>query len=430
MPGPLGSVKKSEAMLRDADGYFLQSLADAADVGLIVLESNSVILLWNAWIEDASRIPRGRALGKPLDDVFDIATSVRLPMAIEQALTSGLSSYLSPRFNGHLFPLFRMNTAREQGEPMVQSVVVKPLENEAGDKLCLIQIFDGSQAADRERLLRRTRSELEERVASRTSELTTEISRRRDVEAELRDAMSMAETANAAKTQFLATVSHELRTPLNSIIGFSELMTLGTLGKIEPVEYQEYTNLTLNSAMHLLELVNDILDVSAIEVGGLQLVESSVDLNRLCVDCVARVQPLAEERGLLLSNGKGASLPTITGDRLRLEQVVSNLLTNAIKFTPSGGAVKLEKAVNSDGDILLAVVDSGVGLTETEIAAAFEPFRQIQRGSAGKHEGVGLGLSLSRTLTEAHDGTLTIESVKGEYTKAVMCLPASRVVAD
>ena len=179
--------------------------------------------------------------------------------------------------------------------------------------------------------------------------------------------------------------------------------------------------------MHLLELVNDILDVSAIEAGGLQLDEAPVDLNQLCVDCIARVQPLAEERGLTLSIEPTSDLPKISGDRLRLEQVISNLLTNAIKFTPPEGHVSLEKQA-SDDDIVLAVVDSGIGLTDTEMIAAFEPFRQIQRGSSGKHEGVGLGLSLSRTLAEAHDGTLTLESVKTGGTKAILSLPAKRII--
>ena len=194
------SAERLDTRLWDAEGVFLQSLADAADVGMIVLGEDHRVLLWNHWMELASRIESASVLGHRLDDVFSEPLAARLPMAVEQALMSSLSSYLSPQLNGRVFPLNRLSTTGGQDEAMVQSVVVKPLGNEAGDRLCLIQIFDVSQSSDRERLLRRMRNELEERVIERTAELTQEIQRREQVEDDLREAMSKANAANTAKT--------------------------------------------------------------------------------------------------------------------------------------------------------------------------------------------------------------------------------------
>lgn len=428
MSGANLSPYRSDDRLWDGEGYFLQSLADAADVGMVVVAVDGTVLMWNGWMEEASGIPRADAIGSPLLTVFGDAPSPRLLLAVDQALHSHLSSRLSPQINRRQFPLKRTGGSGAQGEPMIQSVVTKPLANEMGDKLCLIQVFDVSQASDRDRLLRSMRGELEHRVTERTRELTSEIARRLSVEADLRNATAQANAANTAKTNFLATVSHELRTPLNSIIGFSELMVFETLGKIRPKAYEEYIRLTLTSATHLLQLVNDILDVSAIEAGGLELDEGSVDLNVLCRDTLERVRVLAEDRAHELAPIAGPKLPMIRGDRTRLEQIVLNLLTNAIKFTPAGGRIALVRSREDNGDIVISITDSGPGMTATEIETAFEPFQQIDRGTAGKHEGVGLGLSLSRTLTEAHGGRLTLESVEGECTTAVLRLPGARVI--
>jgi two-component system cell cycle sensor histidine kinase PleC len=246
---------------------------------------------------------------------------------------------------------------------------------------------------------------------------------------ELDGARLAAEESSRVKSQFMANMSHELRTPLNAIIGFSEVIRDALVGPIA-ARYQDYARDIHSSGRHLLSLINDVLDLSKIELGRLELHEEPIDLTKLVDDCRRFVAERAKAGDLTLAIELPAELPALRADELRLKQVVLNLLSNAVKFTPPGGHITVEVCPTADGGIALAVADTGIGMRPDEIPTALEPFRQIDSALNRRYEGTGLGLPLARTLTELHDGTLTITSTPRQGTIVVLTLPAERVIRE
>ena len=240
-------------------------------------------------------------------------------------------------------------------------------------------------------------------------------------------ARDSAEHANRTKSEFLATMSHELRTPLNAIIGFSEIMREEILGSLGNEKYREYVRNIHSSGRHLLELINDVLDLSKIEAGHLELHEEEVLLRDLIESCHTLVAERAQRSGIRIRTDVSTELMTLFADGRRLKQVLINLLSNAVKFTESGGTVTLSGQVQADGSLALAVIDSGVGMKPEQIATALEKFRQVDSGATRAHEGTGLGLPIARSLVELHGGTLKLESVYGKGTTVTVSLPASRL---
>jgi len=248
-------------------------------------------------------------------------------------------------------------------------------------------------------------------------------------ERSLREARDAAERANRAKATFLANVSHELRTPLNAIIGFSEIMEAGLFGPITNASYKGYVSDILDSARHLLSVINDILDMSRSEAGRLELSESVFAIADLIDDAIRIVGALADNRGLMLENEAGPDLPHLRADERRLRQVMLNLLSNAIKFSETGGRVTVRACLAEWGDLCVQVIDQGIGMTEAEIRQAQETFVQVDERLARRSEGTGLGLPLSSSLVALHGGTLVVDSRKGVGTTVTITLPALRVVA-
>lgn len=243
----------------------------------------------------------------------------------------------------------------------------------------------------------------------------------------LREAKEAAETANIAKSQFLANVSHELRTPLNAIIGFSEMVDLGLAGPVQPKQ-REYTKLVLQSGRHLLEVINDILALARFDAGKFELAEEDdVDLHHIAEACLALTRHHATTNELTLTLEIADPLPPVTADPTRLKQILLNLVSNAIKFTKPGGSIALRGERTADGGVLLEVEDTGVGMSPAEIEIALEPFGQVDARLARKHEGTGLGLPLARRLIELHGGSLAVRSEQGCGTTVTVTLPASRV---
>ena len=238
-----------------------------------------------------------------------------------------------------------------------------------------------------------------------------------------------AETANRTKSEFLANMSHELRTPLNAIIGFSEVMTQELFGPMSNSNYQDYANDIHDSGHHLLDIINDILDVSKAEVGMIELSEEVIDLSGLIEDSLRFVRSHADEKGLDLKVDLPTQKVRLRGDRLRLKQVLINLLSNAVKFT-AAGTVTVKLAGRSDGGVTLRVIDTGIGIAEGDLKRVVEPFTQVDSSLSRQHEGTGLGLPLTHALVELHDGELVIESVFGQGTSATIHLPAERVIGS
>ena len=272
-----------------------------------------------------------------------------------------------------------------------------------------------------ERELRRAKEDLERRVDERTKELQAEV-------AERRRAQEMADQASRAKTDFLANVSHEFRTPLNGIIGFSEILASEVFGPLGAPRYKEYSEDIIRSGRHLLSLINDVLDVSRIEAGAMALYEEPVDLAGAVEECAAMVQQRAIAKEIELTQEIQPGLPLILADVTRIKQILLNLVTNAVKFTETGGKVHVEASWTPKGGHVLRVSDTGIGIDAKDIPKVLTPFGQAHCAFTRAHEGFGLGLSLVQSLTEEHGGKLEIESTPGEGTTFTVRLPAERAI--
>ena len=242
-----------------------------------------------------------------------------------------------------------------------------------------------------------------------------------------RAAMQRAEEANRAKTEFLANMSHELRTPLNAIIGFSEVIENEILGKADSnPKYVGYARDINSAGEHLLNVINDILDIAKIEVGRLELDEEVFDLDDSFDNCVKMLTEHADKSGVTLTCATPAPLPKFRGDEMKFKQIVLNLLSNAIKFTPKGGSVTLEAEIDGNGALRVAVADTGIGIALKDQAKVMAPFMQVESAQSRKYEGTGLGLPISRALTELHGGEVTLSSKLGAGTTITLRFPESR----
>jgi len=233
-----------------------------------------------------------------------------------------------------------------------------------------------------------------------------------------------AEEANLAKSQFLANMSHELRTPLNAVIGFSQILSTETFGPLGDEKYLSYANDIHQSGHHLLDLINDVLDMSRIEAGKYDFHIEQIDLPELIEESLKMVEGRAADSVIELAFSNENNVKSILADRRALKQCMINLLTNAVKFTFKGGNVIVD--VRTSGRFVdIAVTDTGIGMSSNEVARAMEPFTQIQREKGRSHEGAGLGLTLSKNLIEMHGGSLTLQSQEGVGTTATITLPLS-----
>jgi signal transduction histidine kinase len=242
------------------------------------------------------------------------------------------------------------------------------------------------------------------------------------------EAKAKAEIANRTKTEFLANMSHELRTPLNAIMGFSELLKGQMLGPVGNPTYVEYARDIHQSASHLLQIINDILDLSKVEAGKIELDERAIDLHALVTASLRLISERAGEAGVRVTNEVPADLPRLFADERLLKQILINLLSNSVKFTPSGGTVKVQAWREPNGVMALAVADSGIGIAEDDLLKVMEPFRQADAALSRKYEGTGLGLPLVKSFMELHRGVFELKSQVGVGTTALARFPRDRVM--
>jgi cell cycle sensor histidine kinase DivJ len=252
--------------------------------------------------------------------------------------------------------------------------------------------------------------------------ITRDISERKANDLALIEARDMAEAANRSKSRFLANMSHELRTPLNAIIGFSEVMTHEMFGKLGNPRYVEYARLIHESGGHLLELINGVLDMSKIEAGKFEIAEETFDFSAIAREALRFVKMPAERKGVILKAAIAQSAATMFADRRAIKQILINLLSNGIKFTPKGGEVRVT-AVRREGGIEIAVADTGVGISQADVDRLGQPFEQVENEHVRSQEGTGLGLALVRALASMHGGEAIIESTLGEGTIVRVRLP-------
>jgi signal transduction histidine kinase len=246
--------------------------------------------------------------------------------------------------------------------------------------------------------------------------------------AALTTAKMEAERASRSKSEFLANMSHELRTPLNAIIGFSEILRAESFGKLGVPRYRDYAVDIHNSGNHLLSIINDILDMAKIESGRLELRESECELAEVMDGALRLLADRAETAKVKVVRELPPEGLALYADQRALKQIVINLVTNAVKFTPEGGTITVAGARDATGRVVLSVSDTGIGIAPEQLKRVLEPFIQADGGLARKYEGTGLGLPITRALTELHDGTLDIDSVVGQGTTVRITLPAARAL--
>jgi signal transduction histidine kinase len=347
-------------------------------------------------------------LVRSLQDALAAAAELRPQLAlIDARLATGLGARLVAALRGQM--------------PMLACVVTAP---EADAQVAIAALRDG--ACDY--LVTGDADALAAELAACLARLDERALLRRDADyAELLEAKQAAEMASRSKSQFLATMSHELRTPLNAVIGFSELLMHEGLGPFTAAEVRSYAKDIHDSGAHLLQIINDILDLSKAEAGRLELREEVTEPQTLIEEAVRAMRPRAQSGGLTLTLRLSEGLPLLRADSRVVKQILLNLLSNAVKFTLAGGAVEISAECESSGDLAIAVRDTGIGMAPADIAKAFEPFRQIDNRLNRKYEGTGLGLPLVKAMMGAHAGRVDVESTLGAGTVVTVRFPAERV---
>ncbi|MBZ9762970.1 PAS domain S-box protein [Mesorhizobium sp. CA8] len=249
-------------------------------------------------------------------------------------------------------------------------------------------------------------------------------------EEDLTQARAVAERASSQKTDFLARISHEIRTPLNAIIGFSELMVDEKFGPITNDRYRDYLRDINRSGNHVLDLVNDLLDISKIEAGQQEMDYEAVSLNDTLAETVAMMQPQANRERVIIRSSFASRLPEVVADLRSVRQIALNILSNAIRYTQAGGQVIVSTAYEASGDVVMRVRDTGIGMTQAEIEQALKPFKQINALKRGRGDGTGLGLPLTKAMVEANRARFAITSTPGEGTLVEVGFPSTRVLAE
>jgi PAS domain S-box-containing protein len=251
--------------------------------------------------------------------------------------------------------------------------------------------------------------------------IISDITDTKKMQSELVRARMEAEIANKAKSEFLASMSHELRTPLNSIIGFSDMLLTQNFGPLNEKQMRYVNNISVSGG-HLLKLINDILDLSKIEAGKMELHVEKLSISSSVSEVKALLTPLASKKNIQIMNTVDEKLATIKADRTKFKQILYNLMDNAIKFTPEGGNVTVDARI-ADAGAEITVMDTGIGISEEESRKVFQPFTQLENSEIRTQTGTGLGLSLVKKFVEMHEGRIWVESKSGEGSKFIFTIP-------
>ncbi len=370
-------IRRSNERLRISEGKFRDLLESAPDA-IIIADAERRIVLINGLAEQLFGYQRQELLGKKFELLLPEQGRDQYLMECQSFLENARTTA------AHTIEL---DGVRKDGTEFPIEVSLGPIQTEAGLEM---------------------------------SHVVRDISARRETEKGLAQ-------ASKAKSDFLASMSHELRTPLNAIIGFSEIMRDAIFGPLD-VRYREYSADINQSAQHLRNIINDILDISRIEGGGLELREELVSIVEIAWACERIISTMANAAGVSLEIDIADTMPLLRLDHLRMQQILLNLMSNAVKFTPAGGRVRVSALLDDYGP-LIAVTDTGIGMRSEDIPVALEPFRQIEGVLNRSFEGTGLGLPLAKALVELQGGWLTIESAPGAGTSVYVRLPADRMAS-
>jgi len=336
-------------------------------------------------------------------------------------LLAGLSAftifYLADMLVNVVFPVF-FNQAPKSGPALYAHLLVSWLGNVIGVMWMAIGFLLTVKAV----------MTLVGELESSKKVLSKELDEQRTEALRLRDVTQRALAASRAKSEQLANVSHELRTPLNSIIGFAELLQKQTFGPLGHEKYREYSTDIRVAGRHLLGLINDILDLSKIESGHMELQEETLDLEAVIAEANDLIREKANELGIAVEQYIPAGMPWLHADERRVKQIILNLLSNGVKFTPYGGRVTIKAWCSPAGGHVVQIMDTGIGMEPENIPKALAPFGQLPSELGKGHHGTGLGLPLSKSLMEMHGGSLNIESQPGQGTTVTLRFPTHRIV--
>ncbi len=374
-----------------------RELLEAAPDAIMQVDAEGRIILLNRVTEDMFGYTRDELLGQPVNTL--------IPRELHARHAEHRAHYRQRPMTRTMGSGLALEGVRKDGSRFPVEISLSPSESAEGFRVTAIirDITERRMAADR---LRRVQEEYTQRLAETNAEL--EMTNRE------------LERANRLKSEFLASMSHELRTPLHTIIGFSELLAEELEGPLNEKQ-KRFVEHVHKDSLHLLELINDILDISKIEAGRLELRPEAFDFTALVTESLASVRSLAEAKAHILETS--LDVPTaVQADRLRIKQVLVNLLSNAIKFTPEGGRIRVEACVQ-EPFVAVSVSDTGVGIPVEEQDFIFDKFHQVGATTKGVREGTGLGLAITKRLVEQHGGTIRVDSQPQQGSTFLFTLP-------
>ncbi len=379
-----------------------RELLEAAPDAIMQVDAEGRIILLNRVTEDMFGYTRDELLGQPVE--------VLIPQELHGRHAGHRAQYQRNPMTRSMGSGLTLEGVRKDGSRFPVEISLSPSATEEGFRVTAI-IRDTTERRMAEDRLRKVREEYTQRLAETNAEL--EMTNRE------------LERANRLKTDFLASMSHELRTPLHTIIGFSELLAEELEGPLNPKQ-QRFVQHIHKDSLHLLELINDVLDISKIEADRLELRPETFDLTALVAESLATIRSLAEAKSHTLETA--LDVPTaVEADRLRIKQVLVNLLSNAIKFTPEGGKIRVEARVQ-EPFLVVSVADTGIGIPNEEQDFIFDKFHQVGATTKGVREGTGLGLAITKHLVEQHGGTIRVESRPRHGSTFLFTLPIGSAV--
>ncbi|MCT4655967.1 MAG: ATP-binding protein [Cohaesibacter sp.] len=366
----------------------LEAILDTATDGVVVLDANACVLRMNHSAEALFEVDRHDMAGESFLDLLAEESHKDAVDYLDGLVTNGVASVLNDGrevigrvSSGGLIPLF-----------MTMGRVAIPGTN----RFCAV---------------------------------VRDIAQWKRAEEDLLAEKRRAEKANNQKSDFLAKISHEIRTPLNAIIGFSEVMIDERFGEVGNERYKDYLKDIHTSGSHIMSLINDLLDLSKVEAGKMDLSFQATELNALVQESVGLMQPQANREQIIIRTSLSSALPDVVGDSRSLRQIILNLLSNGVKYTPAGGQVIISTSYEENGEVILRIRDTGIGMSEDEVKTALEPFRQLSSTSSKSNPGTGLGLPLTKALVEANRARFSLVSAKDHGTLVEITFPNARVLA-